>query len=114
MTGQVYRMERDRARFRDIVRGRLRKDLRKYLSTSELLGRQGKNAISIPIPQIELPRFRFGQNDGQGVGQGGGEDGRPTDGEGEEGEGAGSAGDQAGAHLLAVGFASHLTVDGPG
>ena len=57
---QIYRMERDRARFRDIVRGKLRQDLRKYLSSSELLGRQGKNTISIPIPQVELPRFRFG------------------------------------------------------
>ena len=102
MSGQVYRMERDRARFRDIVRGRLRKDLRKYLSTSELLGRQGKNAISIPIPQIELPRFRFGSNGGQGVGQGGGDDGQSADGEGGEGEGVGTAGDQAGQHILEV------------
>jgi len=102
MTTEVYRMERDRARFRDIVRGRLRKDLRKYLSTSELLGRQGKNVISIPVPQIELPRFRFGENDGQGVGQGGGDEGRQADGDGAEGEGAGSAGDQAGQHILEV------------
>lgn len=102
MTGQVYRMERDRARFRDIVRGRLRKDLRKYLSTSELLGRQGKKAISIPIPQIELPRFRYGRNDGQGVGQGQAEDGQAADGDGAEGEGVGAAGDQPGRHIMEV------------
>ena len=84
---QVYRMERDRARFGDIVRGRLRKDLRRYLSTSELLGRQGKKTISIPVPQIELPRFRFGDNQGKGVGQGPGEDGEAMDGEGKDGEG---------------------------
>ena len=99
---QVYRMERDRARFRDIVRGRLRQDLRKYLSTSELLGRQGKNAISIPVPQIELPRFRFGQNKGKGVGQGPGEDGEAMEGEGQEGEGAGAAGENEGRHILEV------------
>ena len=102
MGGQVYRMERDRARFREIVRGRLRKDLRKYLSTSELLGRQGKHAISIPIPQIELPRFRFGDNKEQGVGQGPGEEGQAVDGDGSEGDGAGAAGDQAGKHILEV------------
>ena len=102
MSSQVYRMERDRARFREIVRGRLRRDLRKYLSTSELLGRQGKHAISIPVPQIELPRFRFGDNRGQGVGQGPGERGDPTDGEGAEGEGVGTAGDQPGQHILEV------------
>ena len=98
---QVYRMERDRARFRDIVRGRLRRDLRKYLSTSELLGRQGRNAISIPVPQIELPRFRFGDNRGRGVGQGTG-DGEGEAGEGKEVEGVGAAGDQEGHHILEV------------
>ncbi len=102
MGQQVFRMERDRARFRDIVRGRLRQDLRKYLCTSELLGRQGKHAISIPIPQIELPRFRFGENRGTGVGQGSGEDGQSSDGEGGESEGVGSAGDQPGRHVLEV------------
>ena len=99
---QIYRMERDRARFRDIVRGKLRKDLRKYLSTSELLGRQGKHTISIPVPQIELPRFRFGDNSGQGVGQGPGEKGDPMDGEGQDAEGHGTAGDQEGRHILEV------------
>jgi hypothetical protein len=37
----MYRIETDRARFREIVRGRLRRDLRRYLSTTELLGRRG-------------------------------------------------------------------------
>lgn len=102
MGSHIYRMERDRGRFREIVRGRLRKDLRKYLSTSELLGRQGKHTISIPVPQIELPRFRFGNNRGQGVGQGPGENGEPMDGEGNEGEGSGTAGDEPGRHILEV------------
>ena len=102
MGGHVYRMERDSARFREIVRGRLRRDLRKYLSTSELLGRQGRHAISIPIPQIELPRFRFGENRGQGVGQGPGQNGGPADGDAAEGEGFGTAGDQAGQHIMEV------------
>ena len=99
---QVYRMERDRARFREIVRGRLRQDLRKYLSTSELLGRQGKRTISIPVPQIELPRFRFGDNRGQGVGQGRGDNGDSADGDSQDGEGAGTAGEHAGHHILEV------------
>ncbi len=99
---QVYRMERDRARFREIVRGRIREDLRKYLSTTELLGRRGKETISIPVPQIELPRLRFGDNSGDGVGQGPGKDGQPMDGDGQGGDGAGSAGDQAGQHVMEV------------
>ena len=70
----MFRIETDRARFREIVRGRLRKDLRKYLSTTELLGRRGERFVSIPVPQIELPRFHFGENK-KGVGQGQGEKG---------------------------------------
>jgi uncharacterized sporulation protein YeaH/YhbH (DUF444 family) len=99
---QIFRMERDRARFREIVRGKLREDLRKYLSTSELLGRQGKSAISIPIPQIELPRFRFGENRGRGVGQGPGQKGEPLEGNAQDGDGQGTAGDQEGQHILEV------------
>jgi uncharacterized sporulation protein YeaH/YhbH (DUF444 family) len=97
----MFRIDRDRARFREIVRGRLRGDLRKYLSTSELLGRRGEHAVSIPVPQIELPRLRFGENK-QGVGQGQGDKGDPVDGEGKQGEGAGAAGEQEGQHLFEV------------
>ncbi len=100
MPHQIHRMERDRARFREIVRGRLREDLRKYLCTSELLGRKGKETISIPIPQVELPRFRFGDNSGPGVGQGPAEDGEQVPGEAHEG--SGPAGEQAGRHILEV------------
>ncbi len=98
----MYRIERDRARFREIVRGRLRKDLRKYLSSSELIGRRGEETVSIPVTQIELPRFRFGSNEKQGVGQGPGEKGDEVEGQEGEGEGAGGAGDQPGQHILEV------------
>jgi len=97
----MFRIERDRARFREIVRGRLRSDLRKYLSTTELLGRRGEHAVSIPVPQIELPRFRFGENR-KGVGQGKGEKGEPVSGEPKEGDGPGAAGDHEGTHILEV------------
>ncbi len=97
----MFRIEADRERFRQIVRGRIRKDLRRYLSTSELIARRGEQAVSVPIPQIELPRLRFGDNSNSGVGQGEGERGEPVDGEA-EGEGQGAAGDQEGRHILEV------------
>lgn len=98
----MFRIERDRARFREIVRGRLRADLRRYLSTSELIGRRGDKAVSIPVPQIELPRFRFGDNKKVGVGQGAGEKGDPVDAQKQDGEGAGGAGEESGSHILEV------------
>jgi hypothetical protein len=96
----VQRIDQDRARFREIVRGSVKKDLRKYLSSGELIGKQGKRYVSIPLPQIELPRFRFGSNKGRGVGQGEGGEGDPA-GQG-DGDGAGQAGEQPGQHVLEV------------
>src|SRR5262245_4813845 len=98
----MFRIEADRARFREIVRGRIRADLRRYLSTGELIGRAGDHAVSIPLPQIELPRFVFGENPrGKGA-KGEGEGGESGEGEATEGEGGGTAGNQPGAHILEV------------
>ncbi len=97
----MFRIEADHGRFRDIVRGKIRKDLRRYLSTSELLTRKGATAVSVPIPQVELPRFRFGENKRRGVGQGEGESGEPVEGVG-AGEGEGAAGEHEGEHPLEV------------
>ncbi|MGA2954508.1 MAG: stress response protein, partial [Thermodesulfobacteriota bacterium] len=42
------RIERDRARFKKIVRGAIRSGIRKYISHGELIGRKGKDLVSIP------------------------------------------------------------------
>lgn len=98
----MFRIEADRARFREIVRGRIREDLRRYLSTGELIGRCGERAVSIPLPQIELPHIQFGDN-GQGEGgSGDGEGSDSGDAQGQEGQGTGTAGSQEGAHILEV------------
>ncbi len=94
----VKRIEKDHTRFRQIVRGIIKKNLKKYVSQGELIGRKGKHTVSIPLPQVRLPRFRFGDNKGNGVGQGEGEDGSPVD----TGEGRQKAGDQPGRHILEV------------
>jgi hypothetical protein len=95
----VRRIDQDHTRFRDIVRGRIKQDLRRYVTSGEMIGRQGKRYVSIPLPQIQLPRFRFGQNPKSGVGQGDGEAGDPVDG---DGQGQGQAGDSPGQHLVEV------------
>ncbi|MEW5986919.1 MAG: DUF444 family protein [Chloroflexota bacterium] len=95
------RIEEDAGRFRQIVRGHIKNNLRKYMSNGELIGRQGKDLVSIPVPQIELPHFRFNDRQAGGVGQGDGDVGDPI-GQGEPGEGDGPAGDQPGRHLLEV------------
>jgi uncharacterized sporulation protein YeaH/YhbH (DUF444 family) len=95
----ALKIEQDRARFRQIIRGKVRANLRKYIAKGELMGRQGKDVISIPLPEIHLPRFRFDPQQEKGVGSGQGEPGDPMDGEEGE-EGSGKAGDQEGEHAL--------------
>jgi sporulation protein YhbH len=94
----ITRIERDRGRFQEIVRGMIRKDLRKYITRGEMFGKKGRDIVSIPLPQIETPRFRFGKNQG-GAGQGDGEPGDPLGGDPQPGEGPG-AGTEPGQHVL--------------
>lgn len=95
------RVDRDHSRFRKIARGQIKKNLRHYVSRGELIGRQGKNLVSIPIPQVEIPQFRFGSKQQGGVGQGEGQPGTPI-GQGDPQDGSGSAGDTPGEHMLEV------------
>ena len=93
------RIDRDRRRFEEIVRGQIKRDLKRYVTGSEMIGRRGGQLVSIPVPRIELPRLRYGQNGkGQGQGQGEGQ----GDGSQGEGEAVGSAGSESGQHLLEV------------
>jgi sporulation protein YhbH len=94
-------IKRDHQRFKQIVKGKIRQNLKKYISQGELIGRQGKDYVSIPIPQIDLPRFRFGKRQMGGVGQGDGAPGTPL-GAGEDEEGSQQAGNASGDHTLEV------------
>ena len=96
------KIHQDHARFRQIVKGRVRQELRKFIASGELIGREGDKTVSIPVPRIDIPRLRYGDRNQGGVGQGDGDVGDPLspsdDGEGGQGE----AGDQEGQHILEV------------
>jgi sporulation protein YhbH len=96
------RIDQDLGRFRDIVRGRVRKNLQKYMSSGELIGRQGRDLVSIPVPQIEIPQFRFGRRQSGGVGQGDGESGTPIGFDPDHPVGGDEAGNAPGRHILEV------------
>lgn len=103
----IKRIERDRKRFEDIVRGRIKEDLRRHITRGEMIGKRGREVVSIPVPQIELPRFRYGSREQGGVGQGPGEAGDPLGG-GQAGDGgANGAGEEPGQHIREV----ELTID---
>lgn len=97
----VSRIDGDHNRFRDIVRGKVRENLKKYISQGEMIGKQGKDLVSIPIPQIDPPRFKFGNKGNGGVGSGPGEPGQPM-GPGQDGDQPGQAGQGEGQHVIEV------------
>ena len=96
----VLKIEKDHQRFRQIVKGRIRDDLRKFLTKGELIGKEGKHLISIPVRGIELPQFKYGDNS-QGVGAGDGKEGDGV-GKGQKGQGKGQGGTDPGQHLMEV------------
>ena len=95
----VPKIQKDHQRFRQIVKGKIREDLRKFLTRGELIGKEGKHLISIPVRGIGLPNFRYGDNDDAGVGSGEGQVGNPVDG---DAEGIGPGGTEPGNHILEV------------
>ena len=91
-------IERDLHRFRQIVRGRIRQELKKYITQEEMIGRPGGEFVSVPISQIEIPNFRFGSRQSGGVGAGNDE----TIARGPNPYGTGRAGDSPGVHIMEV------------
>ena len=61
-------IQRDSSRFRNIVRGKVRDNLRKYVTHGEMIGRKGRDLVSIPVPRLDVPHFRYGDNGSGGMG----------------------------------------------
>ncbi len=98
------KIDLDHGRFRQIIRGKIKQNLRKYISQGEMFGKKGKDTVAIPIPSVDIPHFKHGDKQQGGVGQGDGEVGDAL-GQGEDGDGPGKgheAGDRPGDHLLDI------------
>lgn len=92
-------IKEDHNRFREIVRGRIKQHFKKYVTQGEMIGKRENDYVRIPVPSIDLPRFKYGRKQGGGVGQGEGEPGDQV-GKGSPQPGKGEAGDQEGEHQL--------------
>ena len=55
----MSRIKQDHSRVREIVRGRIRQNLKKYISRGELIGKQGKDQVKIPLPPPPRQRNFF-------------------------------------------------------
>ena len=94
-------IDRDLKRFSEIVRGKIRKDLKQYVNHGEMLGRKGRETVSIPVPSIDIPHFVHGDKGNSGAAQGDGEVGQPL-GPGQDPNGQGQAGGDPGQHVREV------------
>lgn len=98
------RLKADHARFRDVVKGKVREDLKKFLSSDDFWARPGGGgAIKIKVPDIEIPHIVYGR-DMEGVGQGEGELGDVIGTESPQGPCQGGGGQGGGEHGLEVEF----------
>ena len=68
------KIDTDVQRFRKLVRGKVKSNLSKYISRGEMIGKKGNDLVSIPMPAINPPQFRYGP---KGSGGGGAGDGDP-------------------------------------
>lgn len=93
-------IKNDHNRFKNIIKGKLKKSLKDYIQNGQRIVQKGKDTFSVPMPRIDQPRFTHGYGKKQGVGQGDGQ----GDGQGQGKPGQGEAGNQEGDKLLEAQF----------
>lgn len=69
------RIHSDHSRFNDVVRGRIKKNLKEYIKSGDFISKQGNEKIAVPISRVDLPQFRFQDKSSGGVAQGQGQKG---------------------------------------
>jgi uncharacterized sporulation protein YeaH/YhbH (DUF444 family) len=86
------RIQEDHKKFRDVISGRSRRELKKLIKSGAIVRRRPKGGkVNISIPQIDIPHFVFGDM-GEGVGRGPGKDGDVIGRDPKPGQGGGGAG----------------------
>lgn len=94
------RIKEDHKRFRDVVSGRTRQELKRLMKTGAIVRSRPKGGkLTISIPEIEIPHFVFGRGS-DGVGRGPGKGGDIVGRDPQPGQGKGKASDEAGEGIL--------------
>lgn len=89
------RIQEDHKRFRDVVSGRTRRELKRLIKSGAIVRQRPKGGkVTISIPQIDIPHFVHGDS-GEGIGRGPGKEGDTIGRDPQPGNGN-QAGDQEG------------------
>jgi len=64
------RIREDHTQYRDQVKDKVKSRLKDYIKTGKKVERRGDDYIVVDIPVIELPEFRYGKTQYDGVGNG--------------------------------------------
>src|SRR5580658_5967099 len=96
------RIHSDLSRFNDVIKGRIKKNLKEYIKSGEFIAKQGNDKVSVPVSRIDLPHFRFLDQSKGGVGQGQGKSGESCDQKKEKAAGNQKAGSDPSDHTLEV------------
>jgi hypothetical protein len=91
------RITEDHKEFRDVVGGKIRQSLGKFIKTGKIFKTRGNGKISVTIPRIEIPHIVFGDGGESGIARGEGKDGETI---GREPSGQGQAGDSEGEGIV--------------
>lgn len=95
------RIRKDLERYKRIVRGEIRKNLKALIENGEIVGQQGRDIVKIPLKSIRIPEFRYARRDEGGLGAGSGEIGQPIQLD-KRGDGPPMPGQGPGAHIPEV------------
>lgn len=89
------RIQEDHKKFRDVVSGRTRQELKRLIKSGSIVRQRPKGGkVTISIPQIDIPHFVHGDT-GEGIGRGPGKEGDIVGRDPQPGKGK-KAGDQEG------------------
>ena len=106
------RIREDHKRYHDIIRDKVKHKLRDHIKNGKKVARRGKDYVVVDIPVVDLPRFKFGDPYGEGIGAGPGEIGdKVKDGPSQSPGDRGEPGDAPGEHTMGVGVPLDMYLD---
>lgn len=69
------RIHNDQNRFNDVIKGKIKQNLRQFIKSGQFISKKGNDQIAVPISRVDLPHFRFHDKSQGGLGQGPGQKG---------------------------------------